>query len=263
MTADRAFQTVPISISAFPAQDHAFLVHCQTGYDTYVSSVLQSTGIETGRQFWAAADVQGLAIGFAEYRRLSEGYHLLNHIAVKPSAQGKGIGRSLISNYLAQPDVAGIIALDAFLDRDAHEFYSAIGFRVKERRTWYILPAASIYPASPPKAYSQDRHVLDACLDAYGFGKVTIVLGGGREVELGFPSRAVVRLPSISDLTDDMLLSAVRANFPLVATFVVIQEGQQDARVPDATARREAVRMAAPMEVVRCSFEEQVEVEQQ
>lgn len=225
-------ETVPISIAAFPASFHPLLLHCQPGYDRYIETLLTSP-VDSGRDFWVARD-DGVTVGFAEWREVGDD-RLLNHIAVAPSHQGQGVGRSLLGRYVEQSDATGRLLLDVFSDEPARGFYASLGFTTEAIRTWALRSAPS---AAPRVLSSPDLHVLAATLDRYGFGMVN-VRDGDRTWVLGFSSRTTVRVPSADAFLDDGLLASIAAAFPGVTTFVhIATEDAPRGDRPSLTAER-------------------------
>ncbi len=99
------------------------------------SGILPITGIK----LVLAQDDSDRIVGFALYRTIIDDAELLL-LAVDPDAQGKGIGRTLLSHFIDDARKAGAskIHLEVRDGNPAIRVYEAAGFeRVNRRRNYY------------------------------------------------------------------------------------------------------------------------------
>lgn len=88
----------------------------------------------------------GRRVGFVVLRPY-QGELLLDHLYVRPSAQGRGIGAAVLQHVFAQADAARLpLRVGALRESDSNRFYERHGFVLVERSEWdnhYLRPAAA------------------------------------------------------------------------------------------------------------------------
>jgi ribosomal-protein-alanine N-acetyltransferase len=93
----------------------------------------------TGVKLVLAEDADGKVVGFSLYRTIVEDSELLL-LAVHPQARGRGIGRLMLSHFIADSKRNGAsrIHLEVRDGNSAIEVYRAAGFeQVNRRRNYY------------------------------------------------------------------------------------------------------------------------------
>jgi GNAT superfamily N-acetyltransferase len=87
--------------------------------------------------------VDGRRVGFVAVKPLV-GELLLDHLYVKPDAQGRGIGASVLAHVLAEADAVALpVRVGALRGSAANRFYARHGFRLTERGEFdnhYVRP---------------------------------------------------------------------------------------------------------------------------
>ena len=77
--------------------------------------------------------VEGRRVGFVAVKRM-EDHWLLDHLYIRPSQQGAGVGAAVLKIVFAQADAAGMpIRVGALRESDSNRFYERHGFRLIER----------------------------------------------------------------------------------------------------------------------------------
>ena len=91
---------------------------------------------------------EGKRVGFVVVKR-RDGEFLLDHLYIKPSAQGRGIGALVLAHVFAQAAVAAVsIRVSALRESASNRFYTRHGFELVERSEFdnYYLRANSGTP---------------------------------------------------------------------------------------------------------------------
>jgi GNAT superfamily N-acetyltransferase len=89
---------------------------------------------------------EGRRVGFVVVRPY-QGELLLDHLYVRPSQQGRGIGAAVLQQVFAQADAARLpLRVGALRESDSNRFYERHGFVLVERSEWdnhYLRPVAA------------------------------------------------------------------------------------------------------------------------
>lgn len=88
----------------------------------------------------------GRRVGFVVLRPY-QGELLLDHLYVRPSQQGRGIGAAVLQQVFGEADAAKLpLRVGALRESDSNRFYERHGFVLVERSEWdnhYLRPAAA------------------------------------------------------------------------------------------------------------------------
>jgi GNAT superfamily N-acetyltransferase len=92
----------------------------------------------------------GERVGLVVVRPHGDGL-LLDHLYLRPGAQGRGIGAAVLAEVLADADARGLaVRVAALRGSDANRFYVRHGFARVEQGDWdnhYLRPAVAARPA--------------------------------------------------------------------------------------------------------------------
>lgn len=122
----------------------------------------------------------GVLVGMAHFKDIAASWHL-NNIAIDPSSQGNGLGRSLVRMWFESGEKGGRRNLTLDVEENnlrALEWYMRLGFSVESRRGSYEKPLKS-HSGVAEGILLVNWESAEAWQSAYGFS--TFVLQCGQE----------------------------------------------------------------------------------
>ena len=115
------------------------------GDEAWSAELFWSELAQPDRVYLAALDPDGVLVGYAGLARFPDEATVQN-IAVRPEAQGSGLGARLLDALLSEAADAGLdtVGLEVAVDNEpALRLYRRRGFRVVGRRRGYYQPSGT------------------------------------------------------------------------------------------------------------------------
>jgi len=189
-----------------------YMVYAQAGIGRFLASFVEHPGVATNRVMLVADDGSGQVLGFAEFRRGSDGEAHLSYICVQRAARGRGLAVALIEHYLATFE-ARKIELDVFEDNvSAIALYHKLGFEQTGETMWFTRPLPPPAPRANPIELANFALSL-AAFERYGFCELHLD-GHEPTAKVGLIGDRVLRCFDTACFADDDLLGRLRAIFP-------------------------------------------------
>lgn len=220
------FEEIPLIVDlvreSFDTGLESYMIYGQPGISAFLSVPYKYPKWNHDRKSMVAV-IDDKVLGFAEFRLVDEKAGFLSYICVARHAQGKGIAKQLIADFLIAHPGLSQLSLDVFRPNvGARGLYEKFGFRRIATSAWVTRPL-------PPPKGSVGIPSLPAAMaafDTHGFCEVDVIIDED-VVRVGFIGKAVVRCSTTSSFENNVLLAGLKAIFPhLHKAFAVIPESQ-------------------------------------
>lgn len=202
LPAERVDEFIRLIRLSIPSPLLEFTIYGGEGIANYVAIQAKYPFADTR---YLIAESAGDPIAAAEFRLLDDGL-FLNYIAVEPRQRGKGTGTWFLKecvNRLRRPEHAWL-ELDVFEENHAaRAWYSSLGFSEQRATEWRLLEGTRAV-AEPLRVGLLAQAA--ACVEAYGFGMVTLT-GENRSVSLGWLGQRNFRVTDPGSFVDPRLRS--------------------------------------------------------
>ncbi len=106
---------------------------------------------------------EGAAVGNFSYQHVSPDHIHISGLVIVPEYQGKGIGRTVLTEFLAKHRAVARIDLVTHPDNPALSLYQSFGFEIEDRKEDYFgdgeprLVLALKHTSAPDQAASKNR----------------------------------------------------------------------------------------------------------
>lgn len=117
-----------VNVIDYPDREHVreLLAACMYPDDEKINRQIERYRTDASLQLFGKAFQEEL-VGLIGISSVKSGEAILRHIAVKPHLRGRGIGQSMINEFM---QTSNIDKLEAETDRDAVGFYQRTGFDI-------------------------------------------------------------------------------------------------------------------------------------
>lgn len=177
---------------------------------------------ESSATVFTVAKEEGECLGCAELHVTAQGLHL-NHISVRPSLRGRGVGLKLLAASLRllapRAGSGALLRLDVSADnRRAASWYRRLGLRRETAFGWYLVAEPRTTPPPAQTAFAHgiavsDLPQADIIHAAFGFSQFTLADGANRYV-IGRLGSAWYRLADTEIASNTAVLAALQVLAP-------------------------------------------------
>lgn len=208
--------------SSFDESVRPYMTHCQHGIGEFLAVAVDVPDSAPGKRAYVGV-IDETVVAYADFREVSPTDGFLSYICVDDRWRGRGIAGLLFAEFLREHPLIERLGLDVFANNStARRLYARMGFSSESSSAW-VARSVGTGRTSPSQAPTGVRgfEAAVASQRLYGFGSFEAEIEG-TVFTIGILGESTVKLASLTEFSDDRLLSSLAHLLPSISTAFAI-----------------------------------------